>query len=187
MILGGVAGKDVFQILALTKWWTEWPIRILFANPLFESGPLLWHLAYPKLEKCHPVHLWFCVFISISSFSAAAEAAGWAEQESWRTGSVALTWAPNTGSDLKSWLMLVFRSDYLHLSGSLHLTLVFRCFADLIVCFSLEVEIVSITALNLARMELELDLHLQQVGLNRFIEVACYTSGSNLENGCILK
>ena len=48
-------------------------------------------------------------------------------------------------------------------------------------------EIVSITALNLARMELELDLHLQQVGLNRFIEVACYTFGSNLENGCILK
>ena len=68
--------------------------------------------------------------------------------------------------------MLVFRSDYLHLSGSLHLTLVFRCFADLIVCFSLEVEIVSITALNLARMELELDLHLQQVGLNRLIAVA---------------
>ena len=58
MILGGVAGKDVFQILALTKWWTEWPIRILFANPLFESGPLLWHLAYSKLERCHPVHLW---------------------------------------------------------------------------------------------------------------------------------
>ena len=51
----------------------------------------------------------------------------------------------------------------------------------------LQVEIVSITALNLARMELELDLHLQQVGLNRFIEVACYTSGSNLENGFILK
>ena len=58
---------------------------------------------------------------------------------------------------------------------------------DLIVCFSLEVEIVSITALNLARMELELDLHLQQVGLNRFIEVASYTFDSNLENGCILK
>ena len=58
---------------------------------------------------------------------------------------------------------------------------------DLIVCFSLEVEIVSITALNLARMELELDLHLQQVGLNQFIAVACYTSGSNLENGFILK
>ena len=130
MILGGVAGKDVFKILALTKWWTEWPIRILFANPLFESGPLLWHLAYPKLERCHPVHLWFCVFISISSFSAAAEAAGWAEQESWRTGSVALTWAPNTGSDLKSWLMLVFRSDYLHLSLSLHLTYIFRCFSQ---------------------------------------------------------